>query len=141
MQLKNQTAIELTVQEVNIPGITIGIIEHPWQSMKDKMPGDSIEFNNLTLTVILDEDLKSLKEIIDNCMISHNPTTNTYHNKNALFDATLHLTSNKNNVKHTLTFYDAWIQSFSDISLQTTSSEDEQVTVQFEIVYNYYTFS
>ena len=60
--------------------------------------------------------------------------------QNAIFDATLLITTNKNNVQHRVQFFDAWIQSIGDIQFTTTSSEEEQIVFTIELQYDYYKF-
>jgi len=138
--LKNQKTIELMVQQAAIPGFTINEMPMQWQAMKDKRPGDSIDYNNLSLQVLLDEDMNSFKEVYNNLILSHDPVTNKYNSNSALFDGTLLLTTNKNNIQHEIKFFDCWVTSLSDITLQADSAEDEQLVMTVDIVYNYFVF-
>lgn len=138
--LKNQHTIELMIQQASIPGVTINEMPVNWQGLKDKMPGDSIDFNNLSLQVLLDEELNTFKEIYNNLIFSHDPVNNAYSPLKAIFDATLHLTTNKNNIQHEIKFFDCWVSNFSDITLSSDTSEDEQLVVNLDIVYNFFTF-
>jgi hypothetical protein len=138
--LKSEKQIELMVQEVNLPGYTIGQIETRWQSMSDKRPGDSIEFNDLMLTVLIDEDLEIYKEIYNNLILQHNPLTNTLECSKQLFDGYLFLLTNKNNLQHKVHFYNCWIKSLDDVQLSHATSEDEQLIVTLNISYNFYMF-
>jgi len=140
IQLKDGKHIEMFVQEANIPGITLGQMDIGWQAMKDKRTGDSIEYNDFTLTIILDEDLKVYKEIYNSLILAHNPDTNTLEVQDNLFDGYFYLLTNKNNIQHTLHLFDAWIKNIDDIQLTHTSSEDEQITVTMTICYNYFLF-
>jgi hypothetical protein len=140
ISLKDQKAIELMVQEVNLPGITLGQMDLGWQSMKDKRTGDAIDFNDLTLQIILDEDLNTFREIYSALILAHNPATNELEVKKQVFDGFLNLTTNKNNIQHSIHFYDAWIKSIDDIQLSHTTGEDEQLVCTLNIVYNFYLF-
>jgi hypothetical protein len=128
------------VQEVNIPGVTLGQMDLNWQSMKDKRTGDSMEFNDLTLSVLIDEDLQTFKELFNALILAHNPHTNVLEVQQQMFDGYLSLLTNKNNFQHNLHFYDAWIKSVDDIQLSHQTSEDEQLLVTMQICYNYYLF-
>ena len=138
--LNTEKQIELMVQEVNLPGYSIGQLENRWQSMVDKRPGDSMEFNDLTLTILVDEQLEIYKEIYKSLVYSHNPVTNTLQITKQIFDGYLFLLTNKNNLQHMIHFYDCWIKSLDDIQLSHSTSEDEQLVLTMTIAYNYYMF-
>lgn len=140
ISLGNNKEIELQVQKANIPGITLGSIDVNWMSMKDKRTGDSIEYDSLSLDIIIDEDLKSYKQIYDNLILAHNPETNVLEVQKHIFDGVLNLTTNKNNIQHSIFFKDCWIKSISDISLETTSSEDESIVTTLDIQFNWFIF-
>jgi hypothetical protein len=138
--LRDQRHMEFFCQEAGIPGYNLGNIDVGYQSMKDKRPGDSIDFEDLTLTIICDEDLNAFKEVYNYLKLAHHPVTNALEVQQEMFDAYLLLTTNKNNVQHKLHFVDAWIQSVGAIQLQTISSEDNNITFPVTIRYNYYLF-
>lgn len=132
--------IEFFVTEVNIPGITIGSMEMQYMSMSRKIPGDSLTFDNLTATVLVDEELKVLDEILSTIKFTHNAEKNTYTIDPVLFEANLFITSNKNNVKFQFTFHDAWIESFSELPFSSTTTDENNLSTTIGIRYNFYTF-
>jgi len=139
--LKDQFVTELTVQQANIPGVTIGTLDLQFQAMHDKRPGDSIEFNDLQLRCLVDEDLKSYIEILKYLFqFTHDPDTNVLRVDPCVFDATMVLTTNKNNLQHTLRFHDAWIKSVGDIEVTSASTQDENATMDLTIVFVYFDF-
>lgn len=140
IQLRDQRMIEFMNVECPIPGFNIGTIELNYSSMLDKRPGDSITFNDLTLTVNCDEDLKAYKEIISYLNLAHNPVTNKLEVSQEVFDGYLILLTNKNNVQHKLHFYDMWIESISDLQLQTISTDDQNLSMTIGLKYNFFVF-
>ena len=140
IQLKDQTHVEFFCQEAAIPGITIGTIANRYQSMDDKRPGDSINFNDLTLTIICDEDLSAFKEILKYLNMTHDVRTNEIQVQPEVFDSYLYITTNKNNIQYKLHFYDMWIESISDLVLQTITGDDNSISFTVGLKYNYYTF-
>jgi hypothetical protein len=132
--------IEFMNVEAPIPGFTLGTIELGYSSMKDKRPGDSITFNDITLTVNCDEDLKTYKEIYDYLILAHNPVTNKLEVNQEVFDGYLILLTNKNNVQHKLHFYDMWIETVSDLQLQTISAEEQNLSITLGLKYNFFVF-
>lgn len=135
----SQATIDLFTVETNIPGITIGSIDLPYSSMTRKMPGDSISFEDLTLTVLLDKDLKVFREIMSILQLTHNTLTNEYHVQEEVFDCFLLINSNKNNPIFKLHFYDAWLETISPLNLTTISGDDNPYNLTIGIKYNFYT--
>jgi hypothetical protein len=133
-----QKFIELFSVETSIPGITIGSIDLPYSSMVRKMPGDSLTYDELTLTILIDKELNTYKELISILNLTHNPITNTYDVDQEVFDAFLLITSNKNNPLFQLHFYSMWIETFSAISLTSTSGDDNPYNCTLGLKYNYY---
>jgi hypothetical protein len=141
IQLKDQTNLEFFVQETTVPGVTVGTIDIGYGSMKDVRPGDSLEFNPLTLTVICDEDLQAYKDVYTYILkMTHNPVTNVIQVDPEVFDAYLLLTTNKNNITHRLHFHDMWIESISDLQLQTVSPDENNISFTVGLKYVYYLF-
>jgi len=140
IQFKDQKNLELMVNACNFPGFSLGQIDIPRPVVKDQRPGDSLTFNDLSLTIICDEDLKAYKEIYSYLILSANPNTGRLNISDSVFDCYLDLTTNKNNVKHKLHFYNAFIKSVSDIQLESTTSEGEAPTFTAEMAYSFFTF-
>lgn len=141
IQLKNTKKIELVVQQANIPGFSIGQIDLGRPNVFDKRPGDKLEFNDLMLQVVMDEDLNVLKELYDALILSSNPDTGRLEVKENIFEGTMFLLTNKNNLNHQINFHNCFLRSFDDIQLTHDSSEDEQVTVSITISFTHYSFA
>lgn len=140
MQLREQKHLEFFILQASIPAYTIGTIEVGFNSMKDKRPGDSIDFSDLSLTVLCDEDLKAYKDVYNYLNLAHDALSNKLEVHQEIFDGTLFLTTNKNNITHTLKFYDMWIESVSGLDLMTTSTDDNAISFTVNLKYNYFTF-
>lgn len=128
------------VTAANVPGFTLGQIELPRPVVKDKRPGDSLEYNDLSITVVCDEKLKAFKEIYSAIVLSANPNTGDLEINKTVFDCDLFLTTNKNNIQSHIHFYNAFFKGVGDLQLETTTSEGEQVTFTVDIGYSFYNF-
>lgn len=133
--------IEFFATETIIPSVTIGNLDMGWQSMKDKRPGDSLDYSALSITTMVDEDFQIYSDFFSLLNMTHNAKLNTIKVEPEIFDLDIFITTNKNNPTHCITFYDAWIQTISDIELQTISNDDNGIKVTLGIVYNYYLFN
>lgn len=136
----DQSSIEFFVQEASLPGIQLGEMQISHMSQIEYRPGDNISWNPLTLTVVCDETLQAFKQAYDFVIKTKNPETAHMDNVDQPFEAYMHLTSNKNNIIHTIVFHDAWIQNITDLQLMNTSMEDEQVTFTLDLRYSWYEF-
>lgn len=134
-----EKTVEFFVQECNIPGYNIGEMSVAWMAQNQQRPGDNITWNVLTATILCDEELKALTECHNYCFRIKNPKTGELGGPEETFDAKLLILTNKNNYKHVITFYDAWIQNVSDLQLSHTTSEDDPVTFTVDFQYDYYT--
>lgn len=132
--------LEFYCTSVTLPAITIGGIDIPFQSMKRKIPGDSIEFDNLTCNIILDEDLQVLDDILSTIQMTHDPETNIYSINPILFTGQLFITTNKNNPSFLVTFHDMWLETFSELQFMSTSTDENNLNTTCGFRFNYYTW-
>lgn len=137
---KDQRSLELMVQNANLPGFTLGDLTIPRPVVADKRPGDSLDFSDLSVTVICDEELKAFKEVYNYLILAANPTNGHLEINETVFDCQLNLLTNKNNYNHKLYFYNAFIKSVGDISLQSDTTEGEAPTFEVSFGYSYYEF-
>lgn len=135
------------VQEVSLPGITLGDASRQYAAGKASIPGDSLEYNELTLTFAVDESLNNWREIY-NWMRGLAPThlgkeRNQYKKlqdstDGTVSDGTLIIMTNSVNPNITVSFKDLFPTSLSDISLRTTDSSVEVITATVSFRYTYY---
>lgn len=139
--LAGKKVLELFVQEVNMPGFTLGDMPINHWTQNENRIGDNIMWNDLDLTVVCDENLGAYKEVYKHVIAEKNPFTGFLDPITTTFDGKLLMTTNKNNVSHEIIYRNCWIVSLGDMQLTTTSSEDEQVTFTVGIKYTYWEFA
>ena len=61
--LKRSPAAAFFCNQANIPDITLGRAEHPTYLRDIPIPGDKIQFGDLRITFLVDEDLTNFMEI------------------------------------------------------------------------------
>lgn len=140
IQFKDSKSLELMVTSTNLPGFTLGGLDISRPVVKDSRPGDSLTFNDLSLTVLCDEDLNAYKEIYTYIIKSANPNTGELDISSPVFDSTLFLMTNKNNVQHKIVFYNSFFKEIGDLQFETTSSEDEQLTFTIGLGFSFFNF-
>jgi len=138
LELQEKT-VEFFVQECNLPGWQIGEMQISHMSQIQQRPGDNITWNQLTATILCDEELKAFIECHKYCFRIKNPDTGELGGPDETFDAKLVILTNKNNYQHVVTFYDAWIQNVGDMPFTNISTEDEPITFTIDLQYDYYT--
>ena len=140
IQFKDQKSLELHVTACNIPGFTLGQIELGRPVIKDKRPGDNLEYNDLSITVLVDEKLEAYKEIYNYLILSANPNSGHLEINDNVFDCVLTLLTNKNNYSHKIYVYNAFVKAVSDIQLESTTSEAETPTFTVDFGYSFFNF-
>ena len=61
--LKRSPAVAFFCNEANIPSMDLGVAEQPTYLKNIPTPGDKIQFGDLNLRFLVDEDLKNYMEI------------------------------------------------------------------------------
>lgn len=132
--------IELMATGANIPGLTLGELNVSRPVIRDLRPGDTLSYNDLIVTCLCDEKLQAYKDIYDYVITSANPTTAGLNVDYPVFDSTLLLTTNKNNVQHQLRFLNCFFKGIGEIQLTSGSTEEEHVSFDITLGYSYYLF-
>jgi hypothetical protein len=141
IQFASQKKLELQVIVTALPGFNLGVLEMGRPVVKDVRPGDSLTYNDLSLTVLCDEDLKAFQEIYTSIVWAANPNTGDIQlSTDVTFDAQLFLTTNKNNIQHKVHFYNAFFKSVGDISLDSTSTDENYISFPADLGYSFYNF-
>lgn len=140
IQFKDKRSLELMVTSANIPGFTLGQLEMGRPVVKDKRPGDTLEYNDLTVQVLCDEDLKAFEDIYTSIILAANPNSGELEISDSVFDCTLFLTTNKNNIQKKIHFYNAFFKSVGDLQMESTTTEGEQITFSVDLGYSFYNF-
>lgn len=140
LNFKDQKALELMTTEVNVPGITLGEIEIGRPVVSDRRNGDSLTYDELQVTILCDETFSAFKEVYNYIMKAADPTTGNIDVVYPVFDSSLFLTTNKNNIQHKLHFYNCFFKSISSMQLTSQSTEEEQIPFTITLGYSYYIF-
>jgi len=141
LNLKDQTNIELATVDVNIPGLTLGELVISRPVIRDLRNGDSLTYEDLVVTCLCDEDLMAYSEVYNYIVKSADPLTGNINVTYPVFDSTLLLTTNKNNIQHKITFYNCFFKSIGGIQMTSQSSAEEELTFALTLGYSYYIFS
>ena len=137
--------------QANIPGLNLGTTEQTSYLTDIPVPGDKIQFQDLNLRFLVDEDLEnyleiqhwlrglgfpdSLKEIYD--WQSSNPNA-PRGELNYTCDGTLNVLSSSNTPNFKVKFLDMFPVSLSDLDFDATDSDIDYLTASVTFKYTIY---
>ena len=137
--------------QTNIPGLNLGVAEQPTYLTDIPLPGDKLQFQDLTLRFLVDEDLEnyleiqhwlrglgfpdSLKEIYDWQRSNPNAPDGPL---NYTCDGTLNVLSSSNTPNFKVKFLDMFPTSLSDLDFDATDSDIDYLTASVTFKYTIY---
>jgi hypothetical protein len=122
-------------QVVNLPGLSFSHINLSRQSSLLNMQGDTITYNDLTVEIIVDEELKVWKDIVGSLLKMREGESGLGENLEKSAFLEIHDDNTKKILK--LEFENCMIESIDDLSYNT-NSDDEIITVSVTIKYDFY---
>jgi hypothetical protein len=151
--LQRTPNVEYFVQSVNVPSITSGEAIHATQFSDIKFQPDHLFYEQLKLTLILDEDMDSWKEIFNWLTGISFPQNHKQHRdlvtgvKNPFptfrsnppgdiySNATVLVRTNKSNGNIQFTYHDLYPTSISELNFSSTEGSVDYIT--FDVTFNY----
>ena len=137
--------------QASIPGLSLGVAEQPTYLKDIPQPGDKLEFRDLTIRFLVDEDLEnyleiqhwlrglgfpdSLKEIYDWQKSNPNAPDGVL---NYTSDGTLNVLSSSNTPNFKVKFLDMFPVSLSDLDFDATDSDVDYLTANVTFKYTIY---
>ena len=153
--LKRSPAVAFFCNEANIPSMDLGVAEQPTYLKNIPTPGDKIQFGDLNLRFLVDEDLKnymeiqnwirglgfpeSLKEFVDlenEAEMASNFGNNAGHD--IYSDGTLQILSSNLVPKFQVVFSDLFPYSHSTVTFDATDTDIEYFTAEVSFKYTIY---
>jgi len=138
----------------NIPGMTLGVAVQPSYLKDIDIPGDKIQFNDLTLRFLVDENLENymeiqnwirgigfpenLKEIYDWQRSNPGMDLQDKNQMNLYSDATLTVLTSSNNSNFKVKFLDLFPYSLTDLQFDATDSDIDYLTAEVTFKYTIY---
>ncbi|RPG29002.1 MAG: hypothetical protein CBB72_016405 [Muricauda sp. TMED12] len=128
--------VEYSVQSVFIPDITVPAAPLSTPQRRLGIVGDKIDYAPVTLTFLIDEDLKNYIEIHDWMLGTVNQKDTAEYRKER--DMTLSIISSHNNVTKQLQFVDAFPSSLSSLPFDVTITDITYLQAQVTFEYSYF---
>jgi len=135
--------------EVSVPGVALGDASKSYSTGLATFAGDSLQYNELSISFIVDESLNNWREIY-NWMRGLAPASlgedNQYSDLKmsdyrTVSDASLILLTNTGNPNIKIDFKDMFPLSLSDIGLKLNDTSVEPVSAQVTFRYTYMNFT
>ena len=154
--LKISPKVAFFCNEANIPDITLGVAEQPSYLRDIPTPGDKIQFGDLNLRFLVDEDLgnfveiqnwirglgypESLKEFDDLQKQDYLYGTKPWDQKgdDIYSDGTLQILSSNLVPQFNIVFRDLWPYSLTTLSFDATDTDIEYFTADVSFKYTIY---
>ena len=124
--------LEFFATGVSVPAITTGVTTASLSQRNMNIYGDKLTFEDLSVKLIVDEDMKSYKEIFD-WMNSSVMDENVLENQ--LCDITLVVMTSHNNENRTFKFRNAFPTSIGSLEFDAGASEVSYITV--DVVFSF----
>ena len=137
--------------QANIPGLTLGVTDQPTYLTDIPVPGDKLQFQDLRLRFLVDEDLEnyleiqhwlrglgfpdSLKEIYDWQRSNPNAPSGPL---NYTSDGTMNVLTSSNTPNFKVKFLDMFPVSLSDLDFDATDSDIDYLTANVTFKYTIY---
>lgn len=136
--------LEFFAQSVDLPSVSVAPSLVPFKRADAHYPGDKIQFSELNVDLIADEELKTYQEVLQwltqNVQENNKPSTNTTiaDQDTTTYDMTLSILSSHNNTTREIRFKSAFPTSIGN--LQMNSSQTGQEVLIFPVSFMYSTF-
>lgn len=125
--------LEFFCTNVTLPEIGIESTSAPFRGDTAFVTGDRVSYGDLAVTVLVDEDMNSYKEVYD-WIVAQAKTDETL-----LSDGALSILSSKNRLNNTIRFNDMFPTSLGGVEF-VTSGEAEYLSVEIAFKYTTFTF-
>lgn len=142
--IKRLPNVTFQVQSATLPGLTLGVTEQPTMFRPLPLHGDRVTFDELIITIKMDEDMKAWEEIYD-WMIglgkpkSFDQYSTIKNSDDGLYsDATLTVISNNRVPNREFTFINMFPTSLPGLTFDTRQQNVEYVTVDISFKFESY---
>lgn len=140
--------VQWFVQQVSIPGITLGEAIQPTPWMDAYQPDDKLEFDQLTIMFKVDEDLRVWTELFDWMVGLGSPTSFGEYASNIrrngteaiVTDATLTIMNSNMNPRFEIFFHDLFPVTMTELQFDSTDTNVNYLTLSATFRYLNYEF-
>lgn len=128
--------VQYFAQSINIPSVTVPEVAIPRGKQTAFVPGDHIQYDPLTITMLVSEDMNNFKEIHD--WLNRSINMAKYEDK--FDDLTIYVLTSKNNPNKKIFFRNVFPTSIGNVSFSVQEADVVYGTVDVTFRYDYFTF-
>ena len=129
--------VEFQIQEFSGLGITINVQEQYHMSETLRRPGDNANYNELSLSIIIDDKLYALEQLHTYINWVKNTENNTL-TEEPFFTGLLTLYDLKNTSFFEFTLENCFFSAFADLNFTTSTTENQNLIMSATVSYDYY---
>jgi len=127
---------EKHVVQTNIPGLQLSHFETgSRRGAKLHIHGDTVNYNDLSVTILVDEEFRSYLEFYDKFMQGFNPEDGTYFTDD--FNCYVQINDNQGDPLFRVDYFNCKLASTDDITLDS-QNDQEYITFTVNFAYDYY---
>ena len=152
--LKRSPGVAFFCNQANIPDLNLGVAEQPTYLRDIPTPGDKVDFGDLTLRFLVDENLKNFMEIQNWIRgLGFPESTQEFRDlqkggltqgryvqdkQNVYSDGTLQILTSNMVAKFNVNFKDLWPTSLTTLTFDATDTDIEYFTADVSFKYTIY---
>lgn len=135
--------LEYFAQTITHPSISIAAADVPFRRLNIHMAGDKLTFNELTATIIIDENLSAYSEMYDwmKRLVEEPNKTRALidpEEYSTAVDITLSVLSSKNNAVKQIRYVDCVPTDLGDINFEATTQDVQFLTFPVSFRFSYF---
>ena len=133
-------SVQFFCQEVNLPAVNFDAIIQPTRFINVKHPAGKLNFENLEVTFIVDEDMANWREVFEwlKTIVPIEDTDDQISADDHYCDATLTLLNSAMNENLRVTFKNCFPTALSGLQFITTPGETEPQTATMTLTFDTY---
>lgn len=135
IDIENYKNLSYFVQSFNHPSVSIPAVPVQYKRAKLNMAGDKLEFADLQINILLDEDMEAYTELYqwaERLVNEEQKDTNDRIRFGAIptfADITLNILSSKNNVNKQIRYKDCVLTNIGDVTFEVNAGGDTFLTL------------
>lgn len=149
--IKKSPNVNFFIQKATIPSVTLGSISQPTPLISIPQPSDQLQYSPLSITFIVDEDLRNYLEIYDWLLGLGFPETSTQYanlqsksrisGEGIISDISVNVLNSAKNPNFEFIFMDAFPIQLGSLNFSVTETGIEYLTVDATFDYRSFTIN
>lgn len=138
LQIQGLPEVEFNITSFNLPDVSVGVVDVPTRFNRGKEAGTNVEFTDLQIEFLVDEDLKNWQTVFEWIVKQSLPVEHDYiGHKNRFSDGSLIIYSSHNNPIKKISLKELFPVSLGGIAFNETDNETvyQKANASFSVLY------